>query len=108
MVREPMNFPDKCIPLLADADDATLARLCHEHTARLHRWIAEQRQIALADAQAAGSRTRYNGTVLAACHIYQEHPLSPFHRVKHNTRRTYLKDLRLIEATVGARKWVAT
>jgi hypothetical protein len=103
VVREPMNFPDKCIPLPADADDATLARLCHEHTARLHRWIAEQRQIALADAQAAGSRTRYNGTVLAACRIYQEHPLSPFHRVKHNTRRTYLKDLRLIEATVGAR-----
>ena len=32
-----------------------------------------------------------------------EHPLSSFHRVKHNTRRTYLKDLRLIEATVGAR-----
>jgi hypothetical protein len=47
--------------------------------------------------------TRYNGTVLAACRIFQEHPLSSFHRVKHNTRRTYLKDLRLIEVTVGAR-----
>jgi hypothetical protein len=98
-----MDFPDKCIPLPADADDAALAELCHEHTARLQSWLADPEQRALADAQQAGLRTRYNGTVLSACRIYQEHRLSSFHGVKHNTRRTYLKDLRMIEATVGAR-----
>jgi hypothetical protein len=103
LVRDAMDFPDKCIPLPADADDVTLAELCHEHTARLQSWLAEQRQGALADAQQAVLRTRYNGTVLSACRIYQEHRLSTFHSVKHNTRRTYLKDLRMIEATVGAR-----
>jgi len=95
-----MDFPDACIPLPADADDEEIARLCHEHTARLHAWIAERKSAGSAE---AGARTRYDGTVRSACRIYQEHPLSPFHRVKHNTRRTYLKDLRLIEATVGAR-----
>ena len=102
VVRDPMDFPDKCIPLPADADDDALAQLCHEHTARLRSWLAEQKQRAR-PTRGSRLRTRYNGTVLSACRIYQEHPLSHFHRVKHNTRRTYLKDLRLIEATVGAR-----
>ena len=101
VVRDPMGFPDKCIPLPADADDAALARLCQEHTARLRTWLAKQKRNE-ADG-AAALRTRYDGTVLSICRIYQEHPLSRFHSVKHNTRRTYLKDLNLIETTVGAR-----
>jgi hypothetical protein len=31
------------------------------------------------------------------------HPHSRFHKVKHNTRRGYLADLKVIETTVGAR-----
>jgi hypothetical protein len=76
------------------------AELCQDHTARLLAWIAE--------AQAAATEPRlsltpYNGTVLSACRIYQEHPLSRFHKVKHNTRKTYIKDLKLLERTVGKR-----
>jgi hypothetical protein len=97
-----MGFPDACIPLPADADDDEIARLCHEHTARLRAWIEEQKRQADSPAHPA-LRTRYDGTVRSVCRIYQEHPLSRFHNVKHNTRRTYLKDLSLIEATVGAR-----
>ena len=41
--------------------------------------------------------------MLPACSIYQEHPLSRFHKVKHNTRKTYIKDLKLLERTVGNR-----
>jgi len=41
--------------------------------------------------------------MLAACRIYQEHPLSKFHKESHTTRRGYLNDLKVIEATVGAR-----
>lgn len=102
VARDPMGFPDACIPLPADADEEEISRLCHQHTARLRAWIAEQTRSARENGEDA-TRTRYDGTVLSICRIYQEHPLSPFHQVKHNTRRTYLKDLRLIEATVGAR-----
>lgn len=102
VARDIMGFPDACIPLPADADEDELIRLCNEHTARLRAWIEEQRRQAVLPAQAV-LRTRYDGTVRSICRIYQEHPLSRFHNVKHNTRRTYLKDLSLIEATVGAR-----
>jgi hypothetical protein len=101
--RDTMGFPDKCIPLPSDVSDEMLVQLCHENTARLDSWIAEQNRAAELDGPMAGLRTRYDGTVRSACRIYQEHPHSPFRGVKHNTRRTYEKDLRLIEATVGMR-----
>lgn len=93
------DFPDPCIPLPPDADDATIDALCQQHTARLDAWIAEQK------AQAAPSftRTKYDGTMRAACRIYQEHPLSTFHSISHSTRSGYIDNLRLIEATVGSR-----
>ena len=100
VVRDTMGFPDACIPLPADADEEEIARLCHQHTARLHAWIEEQKRKNPDEPQL---HTRYDGTVRSICRIYQEHPLSSFHQVKHNTQRTYLKDLRLLEATVGQR-----
>jgi hypothetical protein len=102
VVRDAWDFPDKSIPLPSSADDETLAALCREYTARLYAWIEQQKQ---QSEQSGGlqHRTRYDGTVRSICRIYQEHPLSPFHGVKHNTRRTYTKDLRLIEVTVGPR-----
>jgi hypothetical protein len=103
VARDPMGFPDACIPLPADADDAEIARLCQYHTARLRAWIDEQKRSATAAGVDPKLRTRYDGTVKSACQIYQEHPLSRFHNVKHNTRKTYIKDLRLIETTVGRR-----
>jgi hypothetical protein len=82
-----------------------LAQLCQEHTARLMAWRAGQTvAVEKPDAVVPPSPTRYDGTVLSACRIYQEHPYSPFHGVKHNTRRTYEKDLRRIEQTVGQRR----
>jgi hypothetical protein len=45
----------------------------------------------------------YNGTVASACNIYRSHTFSRFNKVKHNTRKTYHKDLKLIESTVGRR-----
>jgi hypothetical protein len=101
VVRDPMDFPDRCIPLPPDADDATLAALCREHSARLMAWIDERRKPD--DDGAPAQLTRYDGTMRAACRIYQEHPLSRFHKVKSNTRRTYTDSLKVIETTVGAR-----
>ena len=98
--RDPMGFPDTCIALPADASDDELAELCQGHTARLREHIAAVQATA---GEPSLTKTKYNGTMLTACRIYQEHPLSPFKTVTHTTRRGYLNDLKLIEATVGAR-----
>ena len=95
--RNVMDFPDKCIPLPPDADWEALSRLCHEHCARLDDWIATQRA---ADVQ---TQPGYDGTVLSACQLYQRHPYSRFHKVKHNTRKSYTDSLKIIETTVGKR-----
>lgn len=111
VVKDIWAFPDKCIPLPVDADDETLAALCHEHTARLYDWISERKKELDADASSADPFARvhavaleqYTGTVESACRFYQTHPMSGFHTVKANTRRTYTSSLKLIESTVGAR-----
>jgi hypothetical protein len=41
--------------------------------------------------------------MLSACRVYQEHPHSRFHKVKHNTRKSYTDSLKIIVATVGKR-----
>ena len=94
--RDIMHFPDKCIPLPPDADEETLSRLCHEYSARLDDHIA--RRLA-----GEPEPARYDGTVQAACQLYQTHPHSPFRSVKFNSRTTYVKTLGLIERTVGKR-----
>jgi hypothetical protein len=85
-----------------DADEAELSTLCHEHTARLHQWIER----IVAEDPGDGTRTRYDGTVLTACRLYQEHPLSPFRSVKGNTRRYYAAQLGIIERSVGRRRLI--
>lgn len=41
VVRNTMGFPDSCIPLPGEADDAQIAQLCQDYTARLRAWIDE-------------------------------------------------------------------
>lgn len=101
VVRDPMGFPDKCVTLPPEADEETLALLCHEWTARLQAWIAARRTGE--DPALAKPRPRYDGTVESLCRLYQEHPDSPFHDVKRNTRKTYSDSLKVIVATVGRR-----
>ena len=101
VVRDPMGFPDKCIPLPPEADDEMLAGLCRDNTARLMAWIEQERK---RNQDNGGIEfTRYDGTVLSACRVYQEHPFSRFHKVKSNTRKSYCDSLKVIEATVGKR-----
>lgn len=102
-----MGFPDTCIALPADASDDELAELCRGHTLRLNEHIATEKKKLEADA-AAGEplpvlKTRYDGTMRAACLIYQEHPLSAFHHVSFKTRTGYLADHKVIIESVGAR-----
>lgn len=99
--RDLMGFPDKCIALPPEADDAELERLCEEHTARFKQW----RDARLADEPTTdiARAVRYDGTVGALCRLFQQHPDSSFHEVKPNTRKTYGDSLKVIESTVGQR-----
>lgn len=109
VVRDPMEFPDKCIPLPPEADvdetpeayEARLSALCREHTARLAAWI-DERTKATEEGGLPGV-ARYDGTMKSACEVYQTHPHSRFHTVKANTRKSYTDSLKIIIATVGRR-----
>lgn len=97
--KAPPGFPDPCVPLSADATEDEINTLCQQHAARLQKWQDEQET-----AEPQLTRTRYDGTVRAACAIYQEHPLSAFNRsIKGNTRKSYVDSLKIIVATVGGR-----
>lgn len=101
VVRDPLGFPEPCIALPADADDAAIAELCRGHTARLQQWIIDAEKHTGEDSPGTA---KYDGTVLSACRVYQTHKMSRFHKVKHNTRKTYVDSLKVIEQTVGARQ----
>jgi hypothetical protein len=103
VVRDPMGFPDPCIALPPGASDDEIAELCRGYTAQLRTHI-EAELAKLETGEAPLTRTRYDGTMKAACQIYQEHPLSKFHHVSHTTRRGYLADLKVIIESVGARR----
>jgi hypothetical protein len=97
VVRDPMEFPDRCIPLPHDADEEALSELCRRHTARLFAWIDQQ------SASPDDPMPRYDGSVASLYRLYQQHPDSSFHDVKRNTRKTYTDSLKVIEGSVGAR-----
>lgn len=98
VTRNPLGYPDACIPLPEKADEVQLSEICNQHTDRLFAWLEQ-----IQKEGPSLTKTRYDGTMGSACKIYQEHPHSRFHKVKHNTRRGYLADLKVIETTVGAR-----
>jgi len=97
VVRDLRGFPDKTIRLPRDADDARLGDLCREYTALLLKWIADIDE-------GIAPEIRFDGTVYSLSQVYQKHSESPFHDVKHNTRKTYTDSLSLIERTVGQRR----
>jgi hypothetical protein len=99
VMRDPMGYPDRCIPLPPEADEQELSRLCHYHTARLRAWIEAQK----AGAPPPPTRARYDGTILSLSRLYQEHPDSPFRDVKMNTQKSYSDSLKIIEKDVGNR-----
>lgn len=103
VTRDPMGFPDTCIPLPPDATDEEIGELCRGYTAQLRKHIETEKR-KLANSEPSLTRTRYDGTMLSACKIYQEHPYSRFHAVSDTTRRGYLADLKVIIESVPHRR----
>lgn len=104
VTRDPMGFPDTCIPLPPGATDEEIGELCRGYTAQLRQHIeAEKKKLETSDPSL--TKTRYDGTIKAACQIYQEHPNSAFnHGISDTTRRGYLADLKVIIESVGHRR----
>lgn len=104
VARDPMGFPDTCIPLPVDATDEEIGELCRGYTAQLRQHIENEKR-KLATDEPSLTRTRYDGTVKAACQIYQEHPNSAFnYNISHTTKRGYLADLKVIIESIGHRR----
>lgn len=104
VTRDPMGFPDTCIPLPLDATDEEIGELCRGYTATLRAHIEAEKK-KLATDEPSLTRTRYDGTFKAACQIYQEHPNSAFnHNIVDTTRRGYLADLKVIIESIGHRR----
>src|SRR5262245_35197777 len=97
VVRNSYGFPEPCIALSPKASEDEINALCQQHTARLMAFIERRKQED--DADEIKTPTRYDGSMLSACRIYQEHPFSRFRKVKANTRKTYLDSLKVVETT---------
>lgn len=70
-----------------------IRQACQNHQANAEAWYSSKAEAA-----------RPDGTLGWLCRLYQTHEASPFHDVRHNTRRLYLYELRQIEAAWGARR----
>jgi hypothetical protein len=70
-----------------------IAQACRNETQAARDWCDRKADLRPAD-----------GTLGWLCDLYQTHEASPFHGVKHNTRRLYLYELRMIQAAWGARR----
>ena len=104
VTRDPMGFPDTCIPLPPGATDEEIGELCRGYTAQLRKHIEDERK-KLATNEPSLTRTTYDGTIKAACQIYQEHPNSAFNvNISDTTKRGYLADLKVIIESVGHRR----
>jgi hypothetical protein len=60
VVRNPMGYPDLCIPLPRGADDNLVVQLCHEYTARLFAYLdALKTETATPGRQSVGTQRRF-------------------------------------------------
>ncbi|MDQ0472770.1 integrase [Labrys wisconsinensis] len=77
----------------ADPEHHDLIRAeCRRHQAAYEAWLTGK-----------AAPTKYDGTLRSLCRMYQEHEASPFLRVKSNTRRGYLHEVKVIERAFGKR-----
>ncbi|MDF3060574.1 MAG: integrase [Microvirga sp.] len=74
-----------------------IASLCKKLQAEMLAWAA----------RGGREQRRFDGTILGLSRRYQADPASPFRRLKHNSRRTDIYTLRLIERAFGRRALAA-
>lgn len=98
--KETRGYPDKCVALPADADDATLAELCRQETAKFYAYIDRLDNGADTPASDDVLIAGYNGTVAGLIKVFRDHSMSPFNEVQPSTRRAYDGSLKVIEGSV--------
>lgn len=73
----------------------SFAATCRRLQAEARAWMAGIR---------GGSNARYDGTLKSLLKIYETHEASPFHKISHETRRTYLHNLKVLTKRIGSRR----
>lgn len=72
-----------------------IAHRCRVLTSELREWLSKN---------GIGEQPAFNGTISGLIDVYRLTPESPYHEVKHSTRRMYDESLDLLNETVGARR----
>lgn len=79
------------------AGRARIEATCHRLQAEMLSFLAKGRR----------ERPRFDGTILSLSRLYQTDPASPFRNLKHNSQRTDLYVLKMLESAVGSRQILA-
>jgi hypothetical protein len=61
VTRNPLGYPDACIPLPEKADEVQLSEICNQHTDRLFAWLEQ-----IQKEGPSLTKTRYDGTMGSA------------------------------------------
>jgi hypothetical protein len=91
--RQAKNYPLKAVRV--HGDEYMIAHRCRVLTDELREWL---------DNRGQGSKPIYDGTLKSLIAVYRRTPESPYHSIKHNTRRMYDESLDLLESIAGARR----
>lgn len=87
------SYPLKTVRLHGTPDE--IAQRCRVLTSELKLWLSDLGK---------GPQPIFDGTIKGLIQVYRKTEESPYHNIKHNTRRMYDQSLDLIESAVGARQ----
>lgn len=87
------DYPLKTVRLHGTDDE--ISQRCRVLTSELKLWMSDQGKAA---------QPIYDGTIKGLIAVYRKTAESPYHNVKHNTRRMYDQNLHILEKSVGARQ----
>lgn len=87
------DYPLKTVRLHGTEDE--ISQRCRVLTSELKLWLSDRGK---------GPQPLFDGTIKGLIAVYCKTAESPYHNVKHNTRRMYDQSLDLLEKSVGARQ----
>lgn len=93
VAKDVADYPLKTVRLHGTEDE--ISQRCRVLTSELKLWLSDRGK---------GPQPIFDGTIKGLIAVYRKTAESPYHNVKHNTRRMYDQSLDLIEKSVGARQ----
>jgi hypothetical protein len=89
-----LGYRPSVIQFKIDANDhAAIAERCREEWAKMEAWLIDERPALV-----------FDGTLASLIDLYLGNEYSPYHELRHRTQRSYDQHLKVLEASVGARR----